>query len=186
MALTVLAVAACGDDANKGGGGSGGEASGGAPAGGGGAGQGGAETFLHADLEWSQAVTLEVMLAQAASFCDGLETGGYDDWRLPTIVELRSLIVGCEVTVTGGTCNVPDACMSTECRDGACEGCSQQDLPPQGCFWPPEAEGSCGYYWSSDPTTNEPTFNWGVGFNGGHISSLLQTDVGSARCVRAP
>ena len=63
--------------------------------------------------------------SNARTFCDELSEGGYTDWRLPTIDELRTLIQNCTATQTGGTCGVTDACTSiASCLNDDCGGCS--------------------------------------------------------------
>lgn len=45
---------------------------------------------------------------------------------------------------------------------------SQLQLPTQGCFWPVEVSGDCGYYWSIDEDANpgiQGANAWGVGFS---------------------
>jgi len=60
------------------------------------------------------------------SACSTVTDGGFNDWRLPTIGELRTLIQNCDSTKTGGTCGVNNECLSwDECRDESCNGCDQ-------------------------------------------------------------
>lgn len=44
-------------------------------------------------LVWERAVdSVSYTRAQAMLYCDGLTAGGYTDWRLPTYIELLSLV----------------------------------------------------------------------------------------------
>lgn len=50
----------------------------------------------------------------AASECEKQTLGGFTDWRMPTISELRTLIIFCEAKA-GGACTVTDECNTNEC-----------------------------------------------------------------------
>jgi hypothetical protein len=109
----------------------------------------------------------------AKSHCTGLSLNG-GGWHLPTIVELRSLIRGCTARTAGPSCN-------------------DKEGPADGCYWPAEMQGTCGYYWSSSPhnsdvDTSSPNNHdeaaWYVSFDGGDFTYGEAYAPGHVRCVR--
>jgi len=142
-----------------------------------------------------------VVSVDAIRYCEKLDILGHDDWRLPNIDELRTLIQGVPATETDGACRLQ---VGAKTRDGtiaqriACGGkpnpfaCSGAGK----CCWNEGLSGSCNTidpassthfleYWSSTPAADDPD-NWigyvmcdtgSVGFN--HSLSL-----GEVRCVR--
>lgn len=48
--------------------------------------------------------------AKAVEYCENLVLAGADDWRLPTIDELRTLVRGVSTTMTGGKCPTSEFC----------------------------------------------------------------------------
>jgi len=124
-------------------------------------------------------------LPSAESNCEILILGGFSDWRLPTISELRSLIRGCDATMTGGACGVTDGCLSdAECWNDSCAGCEYLAGPGLGgAYWPVEMTGEIDdFYWSSSPVTDYEGYEWCVNFSSGYIVNL--TGFALARCVR--
>ena len=52
----------------------------------------------------------------------------YDDWRVPTIDEVRSMIRGCADTVWGGPCPASESCYDFEaCLNSDCSGCGNSN-----------------------------------------------------------
>lgn len=47
---------------------------------------------------------------KALEYCENLVLAGADDWRLPSIDELRTLIRGVSTTMTGGKCPTSESC----------------------------------------------------------------------------
>jgi hypothetical protein len=124
-------------------------------------------------------------LPSAESNCEGLILSGYNDWRLPTISEFRSLIRGCDATMTSGVCGVTDNCLSdAECWDDFCVGCEYLAGPGlDGAYWPAERTGTIDdFYWSSSPVTEYEGYQWCVNFSRGYIVNLA--GYARARCVR--
>jgi len=87
----------------------------------------------------------------AMSYCENLELdGGY--WHLPAVWELRTLIRGCWFTADGGSCNVSEYdCLGWSCWGDSCAGCTSNQGPADGCYWPDELQGACDLYWTSHP-----------------------------------
>lgn len=137
----------------------------------------------------------------AARYCQELSFGGYDDWRLPTINELRTIIRGAPLSRPGGLCGV---------REGAALGgttfldillCYGRLKPLKcqgagGCCWDTHLTGTCDTvdpastthyleYWSSTPAADDPE-NWKgfVFFDTGLVGFNHAFSLGETRCVR--
>jgi len=112
-------------------------------------------------------------------------------WHLPTIDELRTLIVGCPATEPGGRCPAREGCRSEQdCWGGDwrtnCAPCSYQGGPgSHGCYVDRAFNYPCERFWSSTrvPWSSSSAFYVNFGFG-----SVDYDDVGSnggVRCVRA-
>ena len=121
--------------------------------------------------------------------------GGFKDWRMPTISELRTLIQNCAKTATGGSCNVTDECLSS--LSTANPRCYNIDL----CTGTTNAIGieRCGdktdgsysklgdgavYSWSSSVPTNDQDNAWFIYFKNTNITTQPKNRTGQVRCVR--
>jgi len=124
----------------------------------------------------------------AVLHCESLSLGGFNDWRLPTISQLRSLIRGCPATQKGGSCELTDSCLTASCWDvNLCGGCSNHGGPgSDGAYWPPELSGEVNEYWSSsDPDRGKNDSGWIVSFSsGGVLVCLVPPYAVAVRCVR--
>ena len=133
----------------------------------------------------------------AKESCESLVLEGHEDWRLPTLDELRTLIRGCENTMAGGACAATDACFNPECfvdSPPCFDGCPASEGPVDagagmGCYWP-EAFGmkaSCFLYWSSlsVPTTDTlTTYIATVNFDDATVDYFPEDGNLDIRCVR--
>jgi len=80
----------------------------------------------------------------AIRYCDELVMSGYDDWRLPNIDELRTLIQGNPPTETGGECPMKEGSPRADMADTACAPVTDFGGPGiGGCYWLPELTGTC-------------------------------------------
>ncbi|HJP39433.1 MAG TPA: DUF1566 domain-containing protein [Gammaproteobacteria bacterium] len=139
-----------------------------------------------------------LIAAEAQPYCESLVLGGYADWRVPTIDELRTLIAGYESTQPNGDCKVSFGAGTLDGLNRNCHGGTLLAGPAaNGCYWKPGLTGSCDRTdvgaparkrletWASDRPSDDPkhwtayvTFDTGaVGFN--HNCSYADV-----RCVR--
>lgn len=113
--------------------------------------------------------------------------GGHNDWRLSTIDELRTLIVGCPATATGGTCHVTTS--SPDAWSDACDGCSANLGPGSaGCYIDPVftlMNGYCSSLWTQTAWGNNSPYLYKVVFATGALDSD-SSHYGGSRCVRGP
>jgi serine/threonine protein kinase len=112
-------------------------------------------------------------------------------WDLPTIDELRTLIVGCSATEPGGRCPAKEGCGSEKnCWGGNwranCAPCEAlKGLGPGGCYMDKAFDDPCTVYWSSSryPWSSSSAFS--VGFYDGSVFSLFDIyGADGVRCVR--
>ena len=98
----------------------------------------GTVTDLLTGLMWKRDESGQLGLEDALRYCDELRLGGYDDWRMPNIRELATLI---DLNYTDGVW-------------------FHKNLFPDTITKP------LGFYWSS--STYASTFGWGVNFQFGY------------------
>ena len=92
-------------------------------------------------LQWTREAA-HIMGPTTVTHCADLTLEGKDDWRLPTISELRALVRGCPNLVTDGACGVTDSCLSgMTCLDiPSCYSCGEGSSgtgPDDGYYWEP-------------------------------------------------
>ncbi|HOW51673.1 MAG TPA: DUF1566 domain-containing protein [bacterium] len=121
--------------------------------------------------------------AAAIEYCNDLSLGGYSDWRLPSISELKTLIVGCQ----SGTdaCKVSDNCLSSSCYSDSCYCKGSQGPGEDGFYWQKGVwQGGGTYFWSSSVQSDSSHFAWDVNFDNGSVNSNYRYGDSYVRCDR--
>ncbi len=153
-----------------------------------------AKPCISGNLIWSNINSKNIKWAEAEKHCNDLTEGGFEDWRMPTISELRTLVQNCEKTATGGACNVTDECTSS--NSTANPRCYNVDL----CTSTTSAYGIefCGnktdgsysklgdgalYLWSSTTSNDAGDSVWFIYFKNTNITAQKKTLTGRTRCV---
>ncbi len=115
----------------------------------------------------------------AELYCDELSEDGFEDWHLPTIGELRTLVNGCATTASGGACGVTDSCLSINCLSEECS-CSENNHYNYSKF----DEG--GWFFSSSSLEENDSRTWGIDFQTAEITTNPKPTTGYKylRCVR--
>ena len=128
---------------------------------------------------WSKAAPYTMTWKEAEEYCSDLNEGGFSDWRLPTIDELRRLITGCPRTETGGSCRISTKRGKISSKDwnsydcGKCgSGGGYSDLGDRGAFW------------SSTTVPDAKKYVWRVDFDSGRIGYDINDYKGNTRCTR--
>jgi len=132
----------------------------------------------------------------ALRYCEELVLGGYDDWRLPNIDEMRTVMRGNPDTETGGNCPMTEGSAMADMGDEACAPIKEFGGPGAGgCYWAPELSGTCD---KPDPaaaghplefvsaTVSKDNEDW-VGcvlFDNGAVSFNHIHSLADVRCVR--
>ncbi len=131
----------------------------------------------------------------ALRYCQELVFGGYDDWVLPDIDELRTLIRGVSANETGGACEISEGSGRYE-NEGCTTGPEFEGPGAGGCYWPEELSGTCNKpdpaaighaleTWASTPSSDEPDEWIGtVLFDNGGVTFNHAGSYGDVRCVR--
>ena len=142
-------------------------------------------TDMTSGLMWEVRPSTEKMkYKDAVSYCRNQITGRMNDWRLPTIDELRSLIRGCPATQTSDSCTVTDGCHT---YNKTCSGCTARSGPAKsGAFWPIEMQGSVFRYWTTKGGAGSANTYWNVDFSTGALVGNYFLHLSHARCVRVP
>ena len=137
-------------------------------------------------LEWSDRSPDKMDWNAAKQYCENLTDDNYNDWRLPNIDELRSLIQNCPKTEDGGECKVSEVkcCLSSKKCKNKCPGSGDCEYKPD----------NVGYYsrfgdhgiglWSSSSSSDATDSAWFVDFERGEVSIGSKSMLHYVRCVR--
>jgi len=132
------------------------------------------------NLMWQYEINSDkYSFSNAEKYCEKLIYAGHEDWRLPTISELRTLMQNCPTTQVEGSCEVKDSCLSLDiCRNSDCEGCSPDNNGKYSVF------GDIGWFWSSFVLSDHEGNAWYLNFHNGNVDNYLLYHKGNVRCVR--
>lgn len=132
------------------------------------------------NLVWSDRSSNEMNWSRAKQYCEDLTEGGFTDWRLPTISELKTTIKNCQSG--GSACRVSDSCLSyNSCWSESCRCDSREN---NGGYYSKLGDPDGVWLWSSS-TYVDYTYNaWGVSFHNGYVGYNNKTNDSYVRCVR--
>lgn len=102
-------------------------------------------------VEWSSVPVHNKTWKDAVQYCRSLNEGGHSDWRLPTIDEMRSIVVNCPATQPYGMCKISDStgALTKAYYTKACNGCKKgrTRLNGHGWFWTSSEMLETDHYW---------------------------------------
>jgi hypothetical protein len=120
-------------------------------------------------IVWTDLSSEKIIWSKSKENCEAL--GG----RLPTIAELRGLIEGCDKTITSGSCQFTEGCLSNDCiADCFCT----TTVAGYSVF------GDIEWLWSSSSKEGAAESACGVAFNNASIFCDSQTGWNYYRCVK--
>ena len=145
-------------------------------------------------LEWSAAYTVEwekegsydyesrLTWEKALDYCKNLKEGGHNDWRMPNIDELRTLVTSDSDVASGGPCRISEKSGNLSEKDFNHDDCDNPD-------WEEEVNiysrfGDSAVFWSSSAVSGDAKYVWSVNFYRGNIIKDEKSSWGSVRCVR--
>jgi hypothetical protein len=137
------------------------------------------------NLYWSER-SFPVGWYQAISYCSNLREGGYSDWRLPNIDELRMLIKNCSKTVTGGSCRVSqqNKCLSTKCWKEPTRSCYCEVKQNNDGYYSKLGDDGMVALWSNTSASDIVNLAWLITFVDAGVVTYQTSNVYFARCVR--
>jgi len=134
------------------------------------------------NLQWSNKAPNRMDWDDAINYCKNLNEGGHNDWRLPNIDELRSLIQNHSGTQTGGSCPISEKAGKLSGRDwiNDCDSRNGSNFSKLG---------DTGWFWSSSTLSDGTSYAWHVNFNDGSVYDSSKSSSNKAqqryvRCVR--
>ena len=140
------------------------------------------ETTKIGNLLWSSNASDKMKWNSAVKYCKNLNEGGYSNWRLPNIDELRTLIQNCSGTESGGACRASEKndCLSSECWTSEdCTSCAGDSSKKYSKL------GDTDWYWSSSTFSDNTESAFGVNFDNGIVGKQLRkTHYYKVRCVK--
>ena len=136
------------------------------------------------NLIWSDRSSNSMNWSSAKQYCEDLTDGGFDDWRLPNIDELRTTIKNCYKTETGGQCKVSErsGCLAANCWYPD-KTCYCDDRSNNGGYYSKLGDPD-GVLWSSSTRSDNPDYAWYVLFKAGYVSYNNKSYDIDVRCVR--
>jgi len=131
----------------------------------------------HTNLQWSSKSPNTMSSNEALNYCKNLSEKGFNDWRLPNIDELRTLIQNHPGTVTGGSCKISERTKKLAWEDWTedCEFRSGHNFSKLG---------DTGFFWSSSIRSFDRNGLWSVGFDSGEVLGVGILSAAYVRCVR--
>ena len=127
------------------------------------------------NVEWSSFPVHNKNWKEASQYCSSLNEGGHNDWRLPTIDEMRSIVVNCPETQLSGVCKISNSTGALTKADYTkkCYGCRKGRTKLKGRGW----------FWTSSKMP-ETDHVWVISFKNTKISHQHSDKQANVYCVR--
>ena len=144
-------------------------------------------------IEWSDRSSDAMSWEDAKKYCEDLPKDDNDnEWRLPDIDELRTLVQNCPKTETSGECKVSEknGCLSDSCffskESGSKEyasNCSCDNKENNGGYYSKLSDSNI-WLWSSSVRKGYNNDHWNVYFGSANVMTKKNKDSSYVRCVR--
>ncbi len=122
----------------------------------------------------------------ASDYCESLNDGESEGWRLPNIDDLRTLVRGCSATGYGGPCPINDIDRLPS-SSLSCLGCEHRfGIDGIYCYWDDWMKGPCGNgYWSSSIRSDNGEDAFFIDFAKAAVLHGSMSEARYVRCVEA-